>query len=229
MVICRRRSVDQSCIHHVVSLYSSLSLCSTTLELPTRGQRNARRKIRAGPLSLCLSGELKGIRQSVSYPMLWLTVQKAWGKSLEGSGRSNNSIWFCLLTCIPCSWLPIISPWVCASLLSVPYESVSSFFGVGVALCSVPRLVYGRGRKRWFSWGQDLSDLVLLLPYEVAGCLFLLRLAGTSLSAGVLISWKQDVEKAAAGGQDKTRSSKKLYLKRKVDFKLSVSLHVTAK
>lgn len=133
-------------------------------------------------------------------PCSGLQYRRHGGESLEGSGRSNNSIWFCLAICIPCSWLPIISPWVCASLLSAPYESVSSFFGVGVTLCSVPRLVYGKGRKRWFSWGQDLSDLVLLLLLEVAGCLFSLRLAGTSLSAGVLISWKQDVEKAAAGG-----------------------------
>lgn len=51
---------------------------------------------------------------------------------LEGSGRSQNSVWFYLRTCIPL--LPVTFLWVPALLFSVPCASVSAFPGVGAAL-----------------------------------------------------------------------------------------------
>lgn len=80
----------------------------------------------------------------------------------------------------------------------MPCESTGSSLGSGISLVS--RLCT-EGRDRCLSLRQDPSDRAVLLLYDVAGCPFLLRLVGTSLSAAALCVLQQGVETAIAEGR----------------------------
>lgn len=57
-----------------------------------------------------------------------------------------------------------------------------------------------RGGRGASPEGRTFHISFCCFPTKWQAVFFLLRLAGRGLSAGVLVSWKQDVEKAIAGG-----------------------------
>lgn len=150
---------------------SCLAVVSSSLQNKAEFQQGDKEmlKRRSGQslwVCLCSYRGLEGIPESVPYPISARYERHRW-EHLEGRGRSQSLV---LLQDLH-SLLPVICPWVPALLLSMPCASISSFLGVGL-LCSIPGLVYGKGRSECFSWGQDLSDLVWLHLYKVAACLF---------------------------------------------------------
>lgn len=222
MAVCVERSVDQSRIHHIVSLFSFLCPCRTTLSYQQGGKETLQGRSGHGLWVCARLAGWKELQSLFLIPCSGLGYKRQGWECLEGSGRSDNSIWFCLVTCIPCSWLPIIS--LCGTALRALGAALALFFGVGVTLW-VPRLVYGKRRNKCFSWGQDLSDLVFSLPYEVAGCLFFFWDSGHELGSRSTPFLEGGCGKGNCRGQDKTPSSKKLYIISNVDSQLSMSLH----
>lgn len=104
----RRSAAPSHCLPVLVALQNNA-------ELSTRGQRNAPRKIRAGP-EFALLWRAGRNRTVCFLSHLRLRVQKAWVAASGGGWEVQYWCLVLLVTGIPCSWFPGISR-VCAWLL----------------------------------------------------------------------------------------------------------------
>lgn len=161
VVVCGKKSVDQSRIRHVWLL--SLPLCRTRLSFNKKTKKCWEEDEGIGS-EFVLLGLLR--RNYSLFPILCC----GWYERHRWEHLEGKSPCLVLLGDLH-SLLQLHAPEFLHYCSPCPVPASALSLGLGL-LCSIPRLVYGKGRSKCFSWGQDLSRLDLLLLYEVAACLF---------------------------------------------------------
>lgn len=210
-------------VSRAVTYLSYLALVSSSAEqgwVSTRRQRNAGRKIRAGPLSLCSNRGLKGITEFASYPVLCLV----WKAQVGRSGGEWETSWFYSRTWIPCSlsrapaFLHLCSP--CASISASP--------GVGDTLLHSQAGVW-KGEEQVLLLRAGPFRSCFAASVRSGSLSFFAEISGHELVSRSTHFLEAGCGKGSHRGQVKTQSSKKFYVWGNMDFKLSSSLHITIK
>lgn len=218
VVVCGKKSVDQSRIHHVWLL--SLPLCRTRLSFNKKTKKCWEEDEGIGS-AFVLLGLLR--RNYSLFPILCC----GWYERHRWEHLEGRSPCLVLLGDLH-SLLPVTCSWVPALLLSMPCASISTFPGLGPSLLHSQAGVW-KGEEQvlllragpFTSWSA---------AYVWSGSLsFLAEISGHELVRRSIHFLEAGRGKGSCRGQVKTQSSKKLYGKSNVDFKLSMSLHITVK